>query len=100
MVLANPSDVLYFDQKQVHVWPLIQVCSMYRVGQNHRYTVYIQYFRQGNHQIYGKKNIRCTYTVRPTLSMYEANRLPYRTTEPISGASLCAKLYQKHARTW
>ena len=26
---------------------------MYRVGQNHIYTVYIRYFWLGNHQIYG-----------------------------------------------
>ena len=32
-----------------------------RVGQNHIYTVYIRYFWQGNHQIYG--HIRCIYTV-------------------------------------
>jgi hypothetical protein len=37
-----------------------------RVGQNHTYTVYVRYFWQGNHQIYG--HIRCTYTVlaKPT----------------------------------
>jgi len=34
---------------------------MCRVGQNHIYTVYIQYFWQGNDQIYG--HIRCMYTV-------------------------------------
>jgi len=33
----------------------------YRVGQNHIHTVYIRYFWQGNHQIYG--HIRCIYTV-------------------------------------
>jgi hypothetical protein len=32
-----------------------------RAGQNHIYTVYIQYFWQGDHQIYG--HIRCIYTV-------------------------------------
>jgi len=32
-----------------------------RVGQNHIYTVYIRYFWQGNHQIYG--HIRCVHTV-------------------------------------
>jgi len=36
-------------------------CHMSRVGQNHIYTVYIRYFWQGNHQIYG--HIRCIYTV-------------------------------------
>jgi len=34
---------------------------IYRVGQNHIYTVYIRYFWQGNHQIYGR--IGCIYTV-------------------------------------
>ena len=34
---------------------------MHRVGQNRIYTVYIRYFWQRNHQIYG--NIRCIYTV-------------------------------------
>ena len=34
---------------------------IYRVGQNHIYTVYIRYSWQGNHQIYG--HIRCIYTV-------------------------------------
>jgi len=32
-----------------------------RVGQNHIYTVYIRYFWQRNHQIYG--HIQCIYTV-------------------------------------
>ena len=34
---------------------------MIRVGQNHIYTVYVRYFWQGNHQIYG--HMRCIYTV-------------------------------------
>jgi hypothetical protein len=34
---------------------------MFRVGQNHIYTVYERYFWQGNHQIYG--HIRCIYMV-------------------------------------
>jgi len=34
---------------------------MSRVGQNHTYTVYIRFFWQGNHQIYG--HIRCICTV-------------------------------------
>jgi len=38
----------------------IYLC-MCRVGQNHIYTVYIRYFWQGNHQIYG--HIQCIYTV-------------------------------------
>jgi len=41
---------------------------MSRVNQNHIHTVYIRYFWQGNHQIYGQ--IRFIY-IRfwPTLSM-------------------------------
>jgi len=35
--------------------------GMVRVGQNHIYTVYIRYFWQGNHQIFG--HIRCIYMV-------------------------------------
>jgi len=34
---------------------------IYRVGQNHIYTVCIRYFWQENHQKYG--HIRCIYTV-------------------------------------
>jgi hypothetical protein len=34
--------------------------AIYRVGQNHTYTVCIRYFWQGNHQTYG--HIRCIYT--------------------------------------
>jgi hypothetical protein len=34
---------------------------MTRVGQNHIFTVYIRYFWQENHQIYG--HIQCIYTV-------------------------------------
>jgi len=34
---------------------------MFRVGQNHIYTVFVRYFWQENHQIYG--HIRCIYTV-------------------------------------
>jgi hypothetical protein len=39
-----------------YVYILYAIC---RVGQNHIYTVYIRYFWQGNHQIYG--HIRCIY---------------------------------------
>ena len=35
-----------------------------RVGQNHKYTVHVRYFWQGNHQIYG--HIQCIYTVLAT----------------------------------
>jgi hypothetical protein len=36
-------------------------CDKHRVGQNHIYTVFIRYFRQGHHQIYD--DIRCIYMV-------------------------------------
>jgi hypothetical protein len=32
---------------------------IYRVGQNHKYTVYIRDFWWGNHQLYG--HVRCIY---------------------------------------
>jgi hypothetical protein len=32
---------------------LARTIGIYRVGQNHIYTVYIRFFWQGNHQIYG-----------------------------------------------
>ena len=50
-------------QCETHELQFLQ-CSksdMSRVGQNHIYTVYIRYFWQGNHKIYG--HIRCIYTV-------------------------------------
>jgi hypothetical protein len=40
---------------------LSPACSACRVGQNHIYTMYVRYFWQGNHRIYG--HIRCIYTV-------------------------------------
>ena len=47
---------------QNHICAWVQIgFNMCRVGQNHIYTVYIRYFWQGNHQIYG--HIRCIYTV-------------------------------------
>jgi len=60
---------------------------MSRVGQNNKYTVYIRYFWQGNHQIYG--HIRCIYTVLanpiyigfwPTLQIITRVLLPYTHT--------------------
>ena len=46
--------------------PSLGIC---RVGQDHKYTVHIRYFWQGNHQIYG--HIRCIY-IRcwPTLGIW------------------------------
>jgi hypothetical protein len=41
--------------------PAACTCSIFRVGQDHIYTVYLRYFWQGSHQIYG--HIRRIYTV-------------------------------------
>ena len=45
-------------------WPAemtVYALHIYKVGQNHIYTVFLRYFWQENHQIYG--HIRCIYTV-------------------------------------
>ena len=44
-----------------------------RVGQDHIYMVYIRYFWQGNHQIYG--HVWCIYTVlaNPDLFVYDVS---------------------------
>ena len=34
---------------------IMATCCMNRVGQNHIYTVYIRWFLQGIHQMYGQK---------------------------------------------
>ena len=49
---------------------------MYRVGQNHIYTVYVRYFGQENHQLYGQ--MRCIYTVpaNPSCVPCEVGRVP------------------------
>jgi hypothetical protein len=40
-------------------------CNICRVGQNHVYTVYIRYFWQGNHRIYGHIRGICTVLANP-----------------------------------
>ena len=62
-VLANPTYthmVLYASVRYTckWFWPTLHT-HICRVGQNHIYTVYIRYFWQGNHQIYG----HMSYTV-------------------------------------
>ena len=49
-----------------------KLLNIARVGQNHIYTVFLRYFWQGNHQIYG--HIRCIYTVlaNPKHNSYRA----------------------------
>ena len=41
---------------------------MLRVVQSHIYTVYVRYFWQGNHQLYG--HIRCIHMALANTSMY------------------------------
>jgi len=50
----------------VAVW--LDLYVFFRVGQNHIYTVYVRYFWQGKHQIYG--HIRCIYTVLANSSLF------------------------------
>ena len=56
---------LHWTTSKCNAW-----CLICRVGQNHIYTVYLRFFWQGNHQIYG--HIRCIYTVlaNPRLVAY------------------------------
>jgi len=51
--------------------------SISRVGQNHIYTVYIRYFWQGNHCIYG--HIRCIYTVLANRKYFCTHNSPVRS---------------------
>ena len=50
--------------EQVLLSPLMQ-CSVRRVGQNHKYTVYKRNYWQRNHQIYC--HVRCCIQFWPTL---------------------------------
>jgi hypothetical protein len=61
-MLSNWSHGHLFRHTHVHTNPLFydcvstrspSLCHMFRVGQNHIYTVCIRYFLLGNHQIYG-----------------------------------------------
>jgi hypothetical protein len=51
-----PNGLLSFNSAVPGIRAAMQTCSssqITRVGQNHVYTVYIRYFWQGNHHIYG-----------------------------------------------
>ena len=76
MVLANPTDRLVLVQEVIRMtlWKLSPPLCVTRVGQYHIYTVYIRYFWQGKHQIYG--HIRCMYTVLAN-PMYNPSMFPY-----------------------
>ena len=65
-----------------------ELCQICRVGQNHMYTVYIRYFLQGNHQIYG--HIWCIYTVlaNPTNRTFHSGAFIMGNTEITIG--LCS----------
>ena len=59
MAMANPFRKGMCSGKQVRgCTPYTEMC---KVGQDHIYTVYIRYFWQGNHQLYGL--VRCIYTI-------------------------------------
>jgi hypothetical protein len=86
MNLANPSHAA--EGSHSHMTGAKAV--MCRVGQNHIYTVYIRYFGQGNHQIYG--HIRCVYTVL-------AN--PSNVSSDSCSATIRTKLLQENKfNTW
>ena len=57
----NDLDVQVVQDVAVQHSVFFYVALICRVGQNHIYTVYIRYFWQRNHQIYG--HTRCIYTV-------------------------------------
>ena len=57
LLTSQGSGMLRFWQGHCGIYPRV----VSRVGQNHKYTVHIRYFWQGNHQIYG--HVRCIYTV-------------------------------------
>jgi hypothetical protein len=72
---------------------------MSRVGQNHIYTVFIRYFWQGNHQIYG--HIRCIYTVLANPND-EGWPVPYLYTvyDRIFGDFPCQKYRKYTVHVW
>ena len=62
--MANPyhtATIPLCHQEPNHAAQPLESLHMCRFGQNPIYTVYIRYFWQGNHRIYG--HIRCIYTV-------------------------------------
>jgi hypothetical protein len=67
---------------------------MYRVGQNHIYTVYIRYFWQGYHQIYG--HIRCIYTVLANPKYVGLARTIRRYIQGVCARYLLRRLDQKY----
>ena len=68
-----------------------------RVNQNHTYTVYIRYFWQGHHQIYG--HIQCIYTVLANLThMHPTLRQKQGSFTKLSGR-LFMHIQHKHTNT-
>ena len=66
---------------------IVSKCCFFRVGQNHIYTVFIRYFWQGNHQIFG--HIRCIHTVlaNPMLFVSGASDIVWQQSGLQSGRS-------------
>ena len=61
---------------------------MNRVGQNHIHTVYIRYFWQENHQIYGHIRGACTVLANPTDTAFHAMLTVAQTVANIAHALL------------
>ena len=63
-----------------------------RVGQNHVYTVYIRYFWQGNHRIYGHTQRVYTVLANPASEHSSAERdcMPLRMQKACSLKAACA----------
>jgi len=57
----TPKICLTFFLSAICLAVVFVTCKIRRVGHNHMYTVYIRYFWQVHHHIYGHK--RCIYTV-------------------------------------
>ena len=68
-----------------------------RVGQNHIYTVYIQFFLQGNCQIYGHIMRKFTVLDNPTFDCWPYNRGDKSNKCTTAGAlNLCEKWVTLH----
>jgi len=68
-----------------------------RVGQNHIYTVYIRYYWQGNHEIYG--HIRCIYTVLANPNHLIAGMVSHDSALSGVGVATAVKLGVTHTHT-
>ena len=65
--LCNLSNTYLYARVPLSATYQTRVSLLFRVGQNHIYTVYIRYFWLGNHQIYGVYIRIYTVLANPTL---------------------------------